>query len=96
MKVRLVPRAQADIDKAIAWWRRNADHPLLFENSLRETLARLAFNPRGVPAGSRRVPDAQRVVLATRHLVFFRADEAAGEVVVLRIWHMSRGRQPKL
>jgi plasmid stabilization system protein ParE len=96
VKVRLVPRAQADIDKAITWWRRNAERPLMLEQALQVALEKLRINPSGLPAGSQRVPDVQRISLATRHLVFFRVDDVAQEVVVLRVWHMSRGRPPKL
>ncbi len=97
MRVRLVPRAQADMDAAIAWWRECADYPLLLETALKEALDRLAVRPfEGALAGSRRVPDARRLILKTRHLLFYRVDEAAGEVVVLRLWHTSRHRKPKI
>lgn len=35
-------------------------------------------------------------LLKSRYFIFYEVDESAGEVTVLRVWHMSRGRQPKL
>jgi plasmid stabilization system protein ParE len=97
VKVRLVPRAQADMDRAISWWRENALRPLMLEAALRATFTQFeAGVVAGVSAMSRRVPEARRLLLPTRHVVFFVVDEPKQEVVVLRVWHSSRRRPPGL
>jgi plasmid stabilization system protein ParE len=48
----------------------------------------LTANPRG---RRRKLP-----LLRARYFLFYEVDEAAGEVWVLRVWHMSRGQKPNL
>jgi plasmid stabilization system protein ParE len=43
------------------------------------------------------IPHLRRfALLQSRYFLFYQVDEAANEVMILRVWHMSRGRPPKL
>ena len=49
----------------------------------------------GVPVASAALPNLRRLaLLQSMYFIFY--DVAAEQVTVLRVWHMSRGGQPKL
>ena len=97
MKVRVTKRAQAQIDRAAAWWDDNRPlAPEAFEEDLSEAFSLLSVEPGiGVPVTNARTPDVKRLHLARIHyFVYYRV--RGEEVQVLRIWHTSRGTDPKL
>jgi plasmid stabilization system protein ParE len=97
MKVRVTKRAQAQIDRAAAWWDDNRPlAPEAFEEDLSEAFSLLSVEAGiGVPVTNGRTPGVKRLHLARIHyFVYYRV--RGEEVQVLRIWHTSRGTEPKL
>lgn len=96
-KLKLHPLALADMQDADAWWRANsAVGATAFTEALKLAFARLSRMPRlGVPL--RNVPriEARRLVLPeVKYCLYYRVDEAHRRLVVLRVWHTSRGGSP--
>jgi toxin ParE1/3/4 len=97
MKVRVTKRAQAQIEQAATWW---DDNRVLaseaFDEDLAEAFSLLGAQPGiGVPVTNARTPGVRRLHLARIHyLLYYRV--RGEEVQVLRIWHTSRGTDPKL
>ena len=97
MKVRVTKRAQAQIDRAATWWDDNrALAPEAFDEDLSEAFSLLSAQPGiGVPVTNVRTPGVKRLHLARIHyFLYYRV--RGEEVQVLRIWHTSRGTDPKL
>ena len=99
----MTKQAEADVLSAVQWWRDNVgDAPAHLLAGLHHAQERLATTPHvGVPvlrAAGRGLPTLRRLsLLQSRYSVFYEVDDERGEVVVLRVWHMSRGRlMPKL
>lgn len=90
------PEAEADVLAADGWWREHRPAaPDLFADEVAALVSLLEAAP-GVGARARR-GDARRLALRrTRYVAYYRFDEVAGEVHVLRLWHMSRGTTPRL
>lgn len=65
-------------------------------DELRRVVAFLKASPQigALVKGAR--PGTRRVLLRTKHVLYYRVNEKDGFVEVLRVWHTSRGRQPKL
>ncbi len=92
-------QARADVLSAVQWWQRNVGgSPTHFLAGLRHAQQRLSATPFvGVPVVDDVLPNLRRLaLLQSRYFLFYEVDESAGEVTVLRVWHMSRGRPPKL
>ena len=95
-------QARADVLSAVRWWRENVGSaPAHLLAGLHHAQERLASTPHvGVPvprAGDRGLPTLRRLpLLASRYSLFYEVDAVRGEVTVLRVWHMSRGRAPRL
>ncbi len=97
MKVRVTKRAQAQIDRAATWWEENRLlAPEAFDEDLAEAFSLLSAQPGiGVPVTNARTPGVKRLHLARIHyFLYYRV--RGEEVQVLRIWHTSRGTDPKL
>jgi plasmid stabilization system protein ParE len=97
VKVRVTKRAQAQIDRAAIWWDENRDlAPEAFDEDLAEAFSLLSVEPGiGAPVTNARTPGVKRLHLARIHyFLYYRVYR--GEVQVLRIWHTSRGTDPKL
>jgi plasmid stabilization system protein ParE len=97
MKVRVTKRAQAQIDRAATWWDDNRPlAPEAFDEDLSEAFSLLSAQPGiGVPVTNVRTPGVKRLHLARIHyFLYYRV--RGEEVQVLRIWHTSRGTDPKL
>ena len=97
MKVRVTRRAQTQIDRAATWWDDNRPlAPEAFDEDLAEAFSLLSAQPRiGVPVTNARTPEVKRLHLARIHyFLYYRV--RGEEVQVLRIWHTSRGTNPKL
>lgn len=90
-------RAQAQIDRAATWWDENRPlAPEAFDEDLSEAFSLLGVEPGiGVPVTNSRTPGVRRLHLARiRYFLYYRIHR--GAVEVLRIWHASRGADPKL
>jgi len=97
MKVRVTKRAQSQIDRAATWWDDNRPLvPEAFDEDLAEAFSLLSAQPGiGVPVTNARTPGVKRLHLARIHyFLYYRVQ--GEEVQVLRIWHTSRGTNPKL
>ncbi|MGZ9003957.1 MAG: type II toxin-antitoxin system RelE/ParE family toxin [Burkholderiales bacterium] len=96
MRVRLTKRAQAQVDRAANWWDDNRSlAPEAFDEELSEAFSLLAVEPGiGVPVTNTRTPGVKRLHLArTHYFLYYRVH--GEEVQVLRIWHTSRGTDPR-
>ena len=98
LKVRYTRWAQRDYHLNGTWWREHSSTPGLFEEEVQLKASRLAATPfLGVPVLNTRTPGVRDEYLdATRYHLYYRVDEDAGVLVVLRIWHASRGKKPKI
>lgn len=96
MKLRWLKRAHAQLRQQLAWWRENAASSRPLEDEVQRIQGLLKATPyAGVRVLNAR-PGTRRLLLRTQHLLYYRVDEKAGFVEVLRFWHASRGRTPKL
>lgn len=98
-EVRVAPRAAAQIREASAWWVEN--RPAAPEAFVDELDRAIEF-ARSMPHGGQPYADpealgARRVALrrVRYHLYYVPSDEER-VVVVLALWHMSRGERPPL
>lgn len=93
-------QARADVLMARVWWKRNL--PPDIKMPLLEELQRARRQLETTPwAGGSVSDDALSTLrklplLRAQYHLFYEVDEVANEVVVLRVWHNSRGRAPKL
>lgn len=97
MRVRVTKRAQAQIDRAANWWDDNRPlAPEAFDEELSEAFSLLSVEPGiGAPVTDTHTPGVKRLHLARIHyFLYYRV--RGEEVQVLRIWHTSRGTNPKL
>ena len=97
MNVRVTKRAQAQIDRAAQWWDENRDRaPEAFDDDLAKAFLLLRAEPGvGAPVLNARAKGIRRLHLARiRYHLYYRI--RAGEVVVLALWHTSRGGVPSL
>lgn len=99
MRIRLTTHARADVLVALAWWRRNREKaPRLLAEELRDAKKRLLVAPRaGIAVPDEHVPGLRRLALVrTRYFLFYVVDESQDEIVLLRLWHASRGHAPSM
>ena len=97
MQVRISKQARADAVAAVTWWRRNHDAQSNLLGELRLASKQLAATPNAGVAVKSKVSNLRRLALVkSRYFLFYEVDEVGGVVTVLRVWHMSRGQQPKL
>jgi plasmid stabilization system protein ParE len=97
MRIRVVPRAEREMTRAQRWWRRNRDkNPTLLEREIADAFELLRSAPEvGEWARNTRLSAVRRVLLkGTQYYLYYRADE--DEIVILSLWHTSRGRGPRL
>ena len=97
LRVEVTPRAAAHIERAATWWAENRlAVPDAIRLDLEDALSLLARQP-GIGARSRssRYPDLRRLYLSrVRYHVYYRV--AGDKLVVLALWHSSRGSGPVL
>lgn len=99
MKVLFTLHARRQFETAAAWWRLNRETaPFLLEEEVDQAVKLLAGAPfAGTPGRDVRMKDVRRLVLrATRYLIYYRVTESKHLVEILRFWHASRGREPRL
>lgn len=97
LRLRITARAATEIGRADTWWRENR---LAAANALREDL-KAAFNllPQkpgvGVKVAGAHLSGTRRLHLGRiRYFVFYRVK--GEELIVLSVWHSSRGRGPSI
>lgn len=96
--VRLSHVASIQIDTISDWWLEHRDKaPTLFEDELARALALLADAPQiGMRVRSRR-GEVRRLLLRSSGFHLYYAVDLRAEVVqVLAVWHVARGRAPRL
>lgn len=97
MQVRISKQARADAVAAVTWWQRNQGVPSNLLSELQVARRQLAVSPNAGVSVKSKVSNLRRLALVkSRYFLFYEVDEVAGVVTVLRVWHMSRGQQPKL
>lgn len=96
MRVRFAKRADRDLQQQQDWWTENGNNPNLLVEELRRTVELLATTPYAGSLVENSRPGTRRVLLRTRHVLFYRVNERDGFIDVLRVWHTSRGDRPKL
>ncbi len=80
------------------WWRANRRAaPELFKLELREAVTRLVELPLAVPTTNVDRPGVRRLVMSrTRYHLYFVINQAERRVLILAVWHTSRGNLPPL
>ena len=97
LRVEVTPRAAAQIESAAAWW---VDNRLAAPDAIRldlaDALSLLARQPGiGARSKSTRYPDLRRLYLSrVRYHLYYRV--TGDKLVVLALWHSSRGGGPVL
>jgi plasmid stabilization system protein ParE len=98
LRVKVDPRAAEEIRSITRWWRENRPaNPELLKRELAEARALLSEKP-DVGAHVRGArSDVQRLLLLrTQYHIYYRVDRAAREVIIVAVWHTSRGSGPPL
>lgn len=93
--LRITGRAAAEIARADAWWRENRlAVPLAVREDLKGAFELLMRQPSvGVKVENTRLSGVRRLLLGRiRYFVYYRVK--GGELVVLSLWHTSRGKGP--
>jgi|ERR1051325_5655580 plasmid stabilization system protein ParE len=97
MRIRVLPRAQREMERAQRWWRRNRHkNPELLEREIDDAFELVRSAPEvGETARNTRLAAVRRVLLkGSQYYLYYRADDA--EIVILSLWHTSRGRGPRV
>ena len=94
--VEFVPRAARQTAEAQEWWLANRDKaPNAFHEDFAELLTMLEHMPRAVGAAVNQRPGVRRAILRrVRCGVYFRVEDTT--VLILAVWHTSRGEAPEL
>lgn len=86
--------AAADIAEVHEWWREQPKkEPSTFRAELRDVERRLRRFPK-VGRPSEDGEHRRLLMRRCRHFVYYAVDERAQAVIVLRVWHTSRGLRP--
>jgi plasmid stabilization system protein ParE len=96
-RLRVSRRAARQVRDASAWWTANRDKaPAAFADDLAEAFELVASHPHaGEVVEHVRIPAARRLLLRrTRYQLYYVVEEDV--VIVLALWHSSRGRGPDL
>jgi plasmid stabilization system protein ParE len=97
-QVCLGPRATRQVARARAWWCEHRDKaPAAFDDDLAAVIAKLEESPHLVGRASQRRPGVRRVTMRRiGYALYFRIDEPAHRVIVITLWHGSRGTDPRM
>jgi plasmid stabilization system protein ParE len=99
-KVVVAARADGQIARAVAWWRKHRPAaPMLLLEELGDALDLVATAPQaGIPYAYRgRVAGVRRLLLpGARYHLYYTIDEETRVVTVRVLWHATRGRGPAL
>ncbi len=96
MRLRYLKRAERQLRELLAWLNENGDLPSFRAALARKTQLLKATPFAGAPVTDTRMPGVRVAYLETSHILYYRVNEKDGFVEVLRVWHTSRGRRPKL
>lgn len=97
MGLRIARRAESEIERANRWWLENRPAaPNAFRADLKGAFALLLRQPGvGVKVGNTRLSGVRRLHLGRiRYFVYYQI--RGDEIVVLSVWHSSRGEAPSL
>ena len=98
-QVRVVPRAQAQIDEVVAWWKTNRQAaPMLVLDEFEAATERLSTAP--LSGAIYRQPVfrlVRRLLLPrSRYHIYYEVHETTGLVEIVAFWHAARRRGPHL
>ncbi len=96
MKLRYLKRAQRQLDEVLEYLHQNGGLASFRAVLRRKTEALKATPYIGAPVHDARTPGVRVAYLETKHVLYYRVKEKEDCVEVLRVWHTSRGRKPKL
>ena len=97
MRIRVTKRADGHIERAAIWWEQNRPlSPGALDEELAEAFALLTSQSAiGAPALNTKTRGVRRVHLARVHYyLYYRV--RGEQIVVLALWHTSRGTAPPL
>jgi plasmid stabilization system protein ParE len=97
LRLRITRRAASEIERAQRWWKVNRPAaPLAIREDLKSAFSLLLRQPSvGVPITSTRLPGVRRLHLGRiGYYLYYRVK--INEMVVLSLWHASRGKGPRL
>jgi len=97
VRIRVTKRADGHIERAAIWWEQNRPlSPGALDEELAEAFALLTSQSAiGAPALNTKTRDVRRVHLARVHYyLYYRV--RGEQIVVLALWHTSRGTAPPL
>ncbi len=97
LSIKLERRAREEIETIARWWASNRPAaPTLFLDELEHAYELIHSQPQlGQPARASRIKGVRRVVLRrSRYYVYYRIANDESSVVVLSVWHASRGPDP--
>ncbi|MFY9820028.1 MAG: type II toxin-antitoxin system RelE/ParE family toxin [Thermoanaerobaculia bacterium] len=92
-------RATRDIAEASAWWDANRPKaPEAFREEMDRAIDLITSHPSiGALARDVRLADARRILLnRVRYFLYYRLSASGKKIVILALWHTSRGSAPKL
>jgi plasmid stabilization system protein ParE len=95
LRLRVTLRAAREIERAEAWWRQNRPAaPAAPREDLKTALDLLVQEPGiGVKVANARLLGARRLHLKrVRYFIYYRV--SGDELIVLSVWHASRGNVP--
>ena len=97
LRLRITRRAASEIERAELWWDANRPAaPLAIREDLKSAFDLLLRQPGvGVRVGNTRLAGVRRLHLGRiRYFLYYRVKR--DELVVLSVWHSSRGKGPSL
>lgn len=92
-RVGVLPRALADIERIVKWWRKNRlAAPRLFQDELDLAFINIAAQPEiGHKAGLRAYPGARTYLLRrSEYVIIYNVDDECGVVAVARVRYACR------
>jgi plasmid stabilization system protein ParE len=98
-EVRVVPRAQAQLDEIVAWWKTNRQAaPMLVVDEFEAAAQRLSTAPLSGAIYRQMVfPLVRRLLLPrSRYHIYYEVHEMTGLVEIVAFWHAARQRGPHL
>lgn len=99
LNILIEPRARAEVEAAARWWAENRPAaPTLLLDELEHVYELLRSQPHaGQPAQSTLLAGIRRVLLGrARYHLYYRVLDDRQTVVILALWHASRGHGPDL
>lgn len=99
LRIVFSPVARRQASEAGRWWTENRSKaPFAFDDELEGALTLIAEQPySGAVVRDAALSGVRRISLRrVRYLLYYRVSGAEERVEVLGLWHMSRGKPPKL